>query len=140
MVKSSPGEHHILKHCLQGEEVSLYAQGVCERVLRIGHIGQVIKDDEPLATDLCIRWLICEFPPRSCSNSFDHSHVAQLKTDLRLLWSLAAEALSSLAKRYGDSVWACLFDKLQAVTKAEKTCGLPEWLDKNVGQDVNGSP
>ena len=91
MVKSSPGEHDILKHCLQGEEVSLYAQGVCERVLRIGHIGQVIKDDEPLATDLCIRWLICEFPPRSCSNSFDHSHVAQLKTDLRLLWSLAAK-------------------------------------------------
>ena len=137
MVKSSPGEHDVLKRCLQGEEVSLDAQGVRERVLRIGRIGQVIKDDEPLATDLCIRWLICEFPPRSCSNSFDRFYVAQLKVNLRPLWSPAAEALSSLAKRFGDSVWACLFDELQAVSKAEKTRGLPEWLNENVGQDVN---
>lgn len=64
LVKSSPGEHDVLKRCLQGEDVSLDAQGVRERVLRIGRIGQVIRDDEPLATDLCIRWLICESPSR----------------------------------------------------------------------------
>ncbi|KAF8131840.1 armadillo-type protein [Boletus edulis] len=120
LVKSTPGEHDVLKRCLQGEEVSLDAQGVRERVLRIGRIGQVIKDDEPMATDLCIRWLI-----------------SQLKVNLRPLWSPAAEALSSLAKRFGDTVWECLFDELQTVTIADKTSGLPEWLNENIGQDVN---
>ena len=71
LVKSSPGEPDVLKRCLQGEEVSLDVQGVRERVLRIGRIGQVIKDDEPLATDLCIRWLICEYPSRPRLNAFD---------------------------------------------------------------------
>ena len=60
LVKSSSGERDVLKRCLQGEEVPLDVQGVRERVMRIGRIGQVIKDDEPLATDLCIRWLICK--------------------------------------------------------------------------------
>ncbi|KAG9309435.1 hypothetical protein JVU11DRAFT_10689 [Chiua virens] len=123
LVKSSPGEQDVLKRCLQGEEVSLDAQGVRERVLRIGRIGQVIKDGEPLATDLCIRWLI-----------------SQLKVNLRPLWSPAAEALSSLAKRFGDSVWACFFDELQAITRVAETCRLPEWLSENVEQGVNEDP
>ena len=59
LVKSPPGEHDVLKQCLQGEEVSLNVQGVHKWVLRIGRIGQVIKDNELLATDHCIRWLIC---------------------------------------------------------------------------------
>ncbi|KAF8120694.1 hypothetical protein EV363DRAFT_1188554, partial [Boletus edulis] len=49
---------------LEGEEASLDTQGMRERVSRIGRIGQVIKDDEPLATDLCIRCLIYAFPSR----------------------------------------------------------------------------
>ena len=134
LVKSSPGEHDVLKRCLQGEEVSLDVQGVRERVLRIGRIGQVIKDDEPLATDLCIRWLICEYPSRPRLNVFCP---AQLKVNLRPLWSPAAEALSSLAKRFGDSVWACLFDELQAVTETDKARGLHEWLNENVGRDLS---
>lgn len=63
-VKSSPGEQDALKRCFQGEEVSLDLQGVRERVLRIGRIGQAIKGDEALATDLCIRWLTCAFLSR----------------------------------------------------------------------------
>lgn len=140
LVKSSPGEQDVLKRCLQGEEVSLDVQGVRERVLRIGRIGQVIKDDEPLATDLCIRWLICEFLSRLCVNLLKSSYTAQLKVNLRPLWSPVAEALSSLAKRFGDSVWVCLFDELQAVTKGEKARGLPEWMNKNVEQDANDDP
>ncbi|KAG8220545.1 armadillo-type protein [Butyriboletus roseoflavus] len=123
LVKSSPGEQDVLKRCLQGEEVPLDVQGVRERVLRIGRIGQVIKDDEPLATDLCIRWLI-----------------SQLKVNLRPLWSPAAEALSSLAKRFGDSVWVCLFDELREITKVAKARGLPEWLNKNIEQDACDDP
>jgi hypothetical protein len=60
LVKTSSGEQDVLKRCLQGEEVPLDLHGVRERVLRIGRLGQVVKDDEPMATDLCIRWLICE--------------------------------------------------------------------------------
>lgn len=141
LVKSSPGEHDVLKRCLQGEEVSLDVQGVRERVLRIGRIGQVIKDDEPLATDLCIRWLICEFPLVPVRvRLILPIYAAQLKVNLRPLWSPAAEALSSLAKRFGDSVWACLFDELKALTEVEKARGLPEWLNENVGEDVNDDP
>lgn len=66
--------------------------------------------------------------------------VAQLKVNLRPLWSPAAEALSSLAKRFGDSLWACLFEELQAVTHAPKAHGLPEWLDKNHEQDIKDDP
>ena len=69
-----------------------------------------------------------------------HFCIAQLKVNLRPLWSPAAEALSSLAKRFGDSVWACLFDELQAVSKADAGCGLPGWLTKDAGQDVNDDP
>lgn len=40
-----------------------------------------------------------------------------------------------MAKRFGDSVWTCLFDELQAITKTTNACELPEWLTKNVEQD-----
>ncbi|KAG6382181.1 armadillo-type protein [Boletus reticuloceps] len=63
--------------------------------------------------------------------------ISQLKVNLRPLWSPAAEALSSLAKRFGNTVWECLFDELQTVTTADKPSGLPEWLNENIGQDVN---
>ncbi|KAF9222298.1 hypothetical protein BS17DRAFT_735750 [Gyrodon lividus] len=123
MVKSSLGEQDVLKRCLQGEEVPLDMHGVRERVLRIGRIGQVVKDDEPMATDLCIRWLI-----------------SQLKVNLRPLWSPAAEALSSLAKRFGDSVWMCVFGELQVVTKAEKDTGVPGWFSGSVTENGSDDP
>ncbi|KIJ63496.1 hypothetical protein HYDPIDRAFT_133895 [Hydnomerulius pinastri MD-312] len=123
LVKSSPGERDVLKRCLQGEEVSLDVHGVRERVLRIGRIGQVVKDDEPLAADLCIRWLI-----------------SQLKVNLRPLWSPAAEALSSLAKRLGDPVWACIFEELQVVTQLENGAGVPEWLREHTAHDEGDDP
>ncbi|PPQ91255.1 hypothetical protein CVT25_006372 [Psilocybe cyanescens] len=87
----------VLKRCLQGEEVSLDLQGVRERVLRIGRVGQVVGDEK--GADLCARWLI-----------------AQLKVNLRPLWSPAAAALGSLAQRFGDLVWRLLFEELRKVT------------------------
>lgn len=84
----------VLKRCLQGEEVSLDLQGVRERVLRIGRVGQVVGDEK--GADLCARWLI-----------------AQLKVNLRPLWSPAAAALASLSQRFGDLVWRLLFEELQ---------------------------
>lgn len=56
-VQTRHEQKDVLKRCLQGEEVSLDLQGVRERVLRIGRIGQVVKDDDGLLADICIRWL-----------------------------------------------------------------------------------
>ena len=46
----------VLKHCLQGEGVSLDLQGVRERVLRIGKVVPVVGDVR--GAELCARWLI----------------------------------------------------------------------------------
>ncbi|TFK68467.1 hypothetical protein BDN72DRAFT_821164 [Pluteus cervinus] len=86
----------VLKRCLQGEEVALDVQGVRERILRIGRVGQGVKDGDHQSADICARWLI-----------------AQLKVNLRPLWSPASGALSSLSQRFGDIVWELLFADLQ---------------------------
>ena len=56
-MNTSDGPQEVIKRCLQGEEVSLDLQGVRERVLRIGRVGQVVGDQS--GADLCTRWLIC---------------------------------------------------------------------------------
>ena len=68
-------------------------QGVRERVLRIGRVGQVVGDEK--SAEVCGRWL-----------------VAQLKINLRPLWSPSATALSSLGLRFGDLVWRLLFEEV----------------------------
>jgi U3 small nucleolar RNA-associated protein 20 len=50
------GVMEVLKRCLQGEEVPLDLQGVRERVLRIGRVGQVVGDVR--GAEVCARWLI----------------------------------------------------------------------------------
>lgn len=90
-----PNHDHveIVKRCLQGEEVPIDVQGVRERVLRIGRVGQIVGDER--SADLCGRWLI-----------------AQLKVNLRPLWSPSASALSLLGQRFGDLVWGLLFEEI----------------------------
>lgn len=56
-MSSSQGEQEVLKRCLQGEEAPLDVQGVRERVLRIGRVGQVVKEQGDGA-DICVRWLV----------------------------------------------------------------------------------
>lgn len=97
LVDPTHDQIEVLKRCLQGEEVPLDIQGVRERVLRIGRVGQVVGDEK--GADLCARWLI-----------------AQLKVNLRPLWSPSASALASLGKRFGDLVWRLLFEELKKVT------------------------
>ncbi|KAG1774596.1 hypothetical protein EV702DRAFT_1123142 [Suillus placidus] len=108
MVKSSPAAHEALKRCLQGDEVSLDMHGVRERVLRIGRLYQVVRDDDLLSADICVRWL-----------------VSQLKVNLRPIWSPASEALSSLAQKFGDVVWSIIFSELQQPQGANQ---IPDWL------------
>lgn len=58
LVGGSAGEQDVVRRCLQGEEVSLDAAGVRERVLRIGRVGIAVRDGESAAADLCTRWLM----------------------------------------------------------------------------------
>ena len=36
----------------------LDVQGVRERVLRIGRVGQVVRDGDERGADICARWLV----------------------------------------------------------------------------------
>ncbi|KAJ2918304.1 hypothetical protein MD484_g2111, partial [Candolleomyces efflorescens] len=104
LVSLPEGAAEVLKRCLQGEEASLDVQGVRERVLRIGRVGQVVGDIQ--GAELCARWLI-----------------AQLKVNLRPLWSPATAAISSLSSRFGDLVWELLFTDLKGVNDSFSTRG-----------------
>ena len=58
LVSSPPATSDVIRRCLQGEEVSLDVQGVRERVLRIGRVGQVLRDGDDVGADVATRWLI----------------------------------------------------------------------------------
>ena len=46
----------------------LDVQGVRERVLRIGRVGQVVRDGDERGADICARWLVGKlFGPLSLS-------------------------------------------------------------------------
>ncbi|KAL0061427.1 U3 snoRNP protein [Marasmius tenuissimus] len=100
LVKVPDETREALLRCLQGEEISIDVQGVRERVLKIGKVEQVLKAGDDLGADLSARWL-----------------TAQLKVNLRPLWSPAAKALESLSRRFGDAVWDLLFGELNRLTE-----------------------
>ncbi|KAI0090560.1 armadillo-type protein [Irpex rosettiformis] len=88
-----------VKRCLQAEEISVDVQGVRERVLRIGRLNQFLKDDDEASVEVVVRWL-----------------VAQLKINLRPLWSSTASAIASISERkgFGDVVWRFVFEELKS--------------------------
>jgi U3 small nucleolar RNA-associated protein 20 len=59
----------------------------------------------------------------------------QLKVNIRLLWSPAAEALASLAHHFGDIVWGLMFWELQAMHSGGVDHGIPSWLDSEGGEE-----
>ncbi|KAF9258369.1 hypothetical protein L218DRAFT_1080452 [Marasmius fiardii PR-910] len=129
---SSPGlkapqeTREALYRCLQGEEVSIDVQGVRERVLRIGKVVPLLKDGDNTGADLCGRWLL-----------------AQLKVNLRPLWSPSAKALESLSQRFGDVVWGLLFSELDKVTQeslGQSAIGLLSDSAENGGRGVDEDP
>ncbi|PFH47399.1 hypothetical protein AMATHDRAFT_67804 [Amanita thiersii Skay4041] len=126
VVKSSNSFRECLRLCLQGEEAFLSVQGVRERVVRIGRVGQVVVDEE--SAEVCIRWLI-----------------SQLKVNLRPVWSPAAAAIASLGSRFDDLVWRMVFEEVKGVAlkgKGVEEHGdiLPTWADSgpstDAGEDV----
>ncbi|KAJ4487801.1 armadillo-type protein [Lentinula aciculospora] len=102
VVNAPPDTLEVVERCLQGEQISLDVQGVRERVVKIGRVVQVVKQDDELGADLCARWL-----------------TAQLKVNLRPVWSPAATALFDLSQRFGDIAWSVLFTELKMLSVGE---------------------
>ncbi|KAJ7756392.1 armadillo-type protein [Mycena maculata] len=119
----SSDAREVVKRCLAGEEVPLQVQGVRERVLRIGRVETVVKDKQreaDVGPDLCARWLVgAQYPCSGARRVTDRRSVAQLKVNLRPLWSPAAGALAQMAQRFGDEVWGLVFQELQVFYSAE---------------------
>ncbi|CAK5281436.1 unnamed protein product [Mycena citricolor] len=102
LVVTSPSEaREVAQRCLAGEQVELDVAGVRERVLRIGRVESIVKDKQQegdIAPEMAVRWL-----------------VAQLKVNLRPLWSPAASALVQMAERFGNEVWSIVFAELSGL-------------------------
>ena len=109
-ISVSLAEQAIVLKTREAEDVSLDVQGVRERSLRIVKLEQAVAHGVGLESDLAIRWIL-----------------AQLKVNLRPLWSSAAKALSALASRYGDLVWTMIFSEMQATYLTEEV-EVPEWI------------
>jgi U3 small nucleolar RNA-associated protein 20 len=104
-------------------------QGVRERVLRIGRAGQAVKDGEEVGVDVCARWLIGTFfvLPHYPNTYLVRYDIAQLKVNLRPLWSPATEAISTLSQRFPEVVWAYLFEDLKKASLREEGNKAPGW-------------
>ncbi|KAJ3843214.1 hypothetical protein F5878DRAFT_721627 [Lentinula raphanica] len=104
LVDTSPDVQAVIERCLQGEQISLDVQGVRERVVKIGRVVQSVKQDDNLSACLSAQWL-----------------TAQLKVNLRPIWSPAQTALFELSQRFGNVVWDVLFTELRALSLEEDT-------------------
>lgn len=55
---ASDGLKEVVDKCYEGEQVELDIQGVRERMLRITRVSQLVRNDDAVSGNLCIRWLI----------------------------------------------------------------------------------
>ena len=65
--------------------------------------------------------------------------IAQLKVNLRPLWSPAAAALASLSQRFGDVVWKLLFEEVQKFTCVTSSSTRPEVAESEQNPVASGS-
>ncbi|KAJ3935001.1 MAG: armadillo-type protein [Lentinula lateritia] len=107
LVNAPADTREVIERCLQGEQVPLDVQGVRERVVRIGRVVQVVKQSDEIGANLCARWL-----------------TAELKVNLRPVWSPAATALFDLSQRFGDVVWSVLYTELKTLSLEEGALSL----------------
>lgn len=61
------------------------------------------------------------------------SLTAQLKVNLRPLWTPTAETLAAIAERFGDLTWNLLFDQLKTVSLNQLSESIPAWMSVDDG-------
>lgn len=64
------GVVEIVKRCLQAEEIPVGVQGVRERVLKIGRVSQVLRDEDEESGEVLVRWLVGASSSLFSSGSF----------------------------------------------------------------------
>ena len=120
-----------LKQCLQAEEVTIDVRGVRERVMRISRMNHILKEGDEIGSELAVRWLIGSFDLLLLTASpvmLIHIYTAQLKVNLRPLWSPTADALSAVSERFGDTTWNLLFEELKAASIGQMSEPSPDWM------------
>lgn len=123
LINAATSSKQAIEKVLQAEEVSLDVQGVRERTLRISRLDQHVSVDDPIASDVTVRWL----------------H-AQLKVNLRPIWKPSIEAISSLSSRLGGLVWGLLYEELRLATAdGQDKDKVPGWLSSRPDGDDDGS-
>ncbi|TFY61376.1 hypothetical protein EVJ58_g4545 [Rhodofomes roseus] len=118
LVNADDGTSDVVLRCLQAEEISLDVQGSRERVLRINRLPVSVRNGDEPGANIAVRWLI-----------------AQMKVNLRPLWTPAAQALSILAERFGDLVWGLLFAEVQVATGDQLMDIAPGWVHEGEAID-----
>lgn len=63
------------------------------------------------------------------------SSQAQLKVNLRPLWSPAAEALGTLSERFGDTVWSLVFQEVKTALENSDASTVPTWMSEDEDGD-----
>lgn len=104
-------------------------QGVRERVLRIGRMNHVLKDGDDVGANVAVKWLIGT-PAILLSSPLSILTFckAQLKVNLRPLWSPTVEALATVAERFDDLTWRLLFEQLCSMTLGHFHESQPAWM------------
>lgn len=61
---SSTRPRELLEKCIKGESIAIGVEGVRERIVIMGRLGQSIQDDDEVSAGIAIRWLIGERPSK----------------------------------------------------------------------------
>lgn len=63
--------------------------------------------------------------------------LAQLKVNLRPLWSPTAQALSTIAEHFGDSVWEMVFNELRGISESPDSEVVPHWMHDQDNEELD---
>ncbi|KAF9234002.1 armadillo-type protein [Melanogaster broomeanus] len=136
--------HNLLSLSMYVEKMPVLLVGIVERMLDAQEPEESWRASH--ANAAWVLWACMHALAKTKERSVERTDLvnchftAQLKVNLRPLWSPVAEALSTLAKRFGDPVWTCVFEELQVVTKFEKGAGVPDWSNESVDKDGSDDP
>ena len=134
----SPEEREVIKRCLQCENISIDVQGSRERALWISRLSQIVPGGQSVSSDIAVSWLVCKspsIPTDDIRESHTLSYIAQLKVNLRPLWTPTMKALSELSTRCDPVVWSAVFEDLRRLSEGQSLKASPEWSEESLSDD-----